>query len=183
MQYGMRGEQMDMIFEWIRNLVCYLVLMTMIIHLLPDKKYERYLRLFAGMVFLMMLLEPMGNVTGLQEQAVEAFSRVTFQNDAKLLKMEIEDADGKRMARLVERYREVIETEIRLIAEREGIECTNVEVLLEDDMEGGTFGRVRFLDMTLGAEHGPADLEELKQRIGEYYGLEERDMEIHLEAE
>ncbi len=164
-------------------MVCYLILMTMMINLIPDKKYERYLRLFAGMVFLMLLLEPFGNVTGLQEQAVEAFSRVTLQNDAKLLKREIEDADGKRMEQLLKRYREVIETELRLIAEGKGIECTRVEVLLEDDMDGGTFGRVRFVDMTLSAEHGPADMEGLKQRIGEYYGLEECDMEIHLETE
>ena len=45
---------MEGIYQWIRSLVFYLILMTMLMNLLPDKKYENYLRLFTGVVFLLL---------------------------------------------------------------------------------------------------------------------------------
>ena len=54
MQSGMRGKDMEGIYDWIRNLISFLLLMTLITNLLPDKKYEKYLRLFTGAVFLLV---------------------------------------------------------------------------------------------------------------------------------
>lgn len=208
MRSGMRGENMEMIFQWIRSLVFYLILMTMIANLLPDKKYENYLRLFAGVIFLMLVFSPFGNLTGVEEQAAEAFSRLTFQNEAQALKREIEDVDGVRMEKLVDRYRETIETELRGMVEELGGECRSVVVQLDEELEGGTFGRVMAVEMTVsqakivasnaegtvsGAERAAADLgnnhseaeviRELTSRIGVYYGVKEGNIAIYLETE
>lgn len=39
---------MEAVYEWIRSLVFYLILMTTVLNFLPDRKYEKYLRLFTG---------------------------------------------------------------------------------------------------------------------------------------
>lgn len=208
MRSGMRGENMEMIFQWIRSLVFYLILMTMIANLLPDKKYENYLRLFAGVIFLMLVFSPFGNLTGVEEQAAEAFSRLTFQNEARVLKREIEDVDGARMEKLMDRYRETIENELRRMVEELGGECRNVVVRLDEELEGGTFGRVMAVEMTVSQakivasnaegtvlreesaaagfemSHSEAEMvAKLMDGIGAYYGVEEGNIAIHLENE
>ena len=105
MQYGTRGDLVDAIFSWIRSLVSYLILITMIENLLPDKKYEKYMRLFAGSVFLMLLLSPILEFADAKEQAAEAFSRLTLQNEARVLQREIEEADTVRIQNMMELYR------------------------------------------------------------------------------
>lgn len=197
-----------MIFQWIRSLVCYLILMTMVVNLIPEKKYENYLRLFAGIIFLMLVFAPFGNLNGVEEQVAEAFSRMTFQNEAKILKREIEDIDGARMTKLVEHYADAIELDLEQMAKELGWECKQVAIQLDEELESGTFGRVTAVEMTvsdrkkydpdteetiLKTEHmavveKEARLEkemkkELAARIGAYYGVEEGNITIHVEDE
>ena len=197
-----------MIFQWIRSLVCYLILMTMVVNLIPEKKYENYLRLFAGIIFLMLVFAPFGNLNGVEEQVAEAFSRMTFQNEAKIFKREIEDIDGARMTKLVEHYADAIELDLERMAKELGWECKQVAIQLDEELESGTFGRVTAVEMTvsdrkkydpdteetiLKTEHmavveKEARLEkemkkELAARIGAYYGVEEGNITIHVEDE
>ena len=92
MQCGMWGEWMDVIYEWVRSLMFFLILTTMVVNLLPDKKYEKYLRLYIGAVFLILVFSPLANLSGAGEQVAEAFARITFQNEAKVLQREIQEA-------------------------------------------------------------------------------------------
>lgn len=172
-------------------MVFYLIFMTMIINLLPDKKYEKYLQLFAGVVFILLVFGPFADLTGVEARIAEAFERITFRNDVKLLQKEIEDADGKRTAGLVNAYREAVETDLETMAEGVFLECRSVQAVLETDMESRDFGRVLGVDMRVGLSEAGGDREQrlaanreignLKKRIGEYYGLEEGKITICLE--
>ena len=61
---------MEGIYQWIRSLVFYLILMTMLMNLLPDKKYENYLRLFTGVVFLLLFFQPFTGLLGADCRAI-----------------------------------------------------------------------------------------------------------------
>ncbi len=181
-----------MIYEWIRSLVSYMILMTVIMNLLPDKKYEKYLQLFTGMVFLLLVIAPFTDLTGLEARMAGAFERITFRTDAKLLQKEIEDADGARMEQLVERYEAVLKQDLLTMAEDVQAECMAVELVMETDMENMEFGKLRQVTMVFRVD-GQADQERLfeanrqigtlRERIGEYYGMEERDIAVTIEAE
>lgn len=199
---------MDMIYDWIRSLVFYMILMTMVMNMLPDKKYEKYLQLFTGAAFVLLVVSPFTDLTGLENQIAGVFERLTFQNDAKLLVREIEDADGERMNRLVENFETAVETDIRTMAENAELECLDVDVVLETDMDAGTFGTVQAVRVSVGdardegaesaeAAVGGEDADkvrerrvaasravaDLKSKIGEYYGVEERNIAITLKTE
>ena len=171
---------MGQILEWVRRLVYFLVLMTMVTNLLPDKKYEKYLSLFVGIVFLILVLSPFTDLAGVGEKTEEAFARLTFQNEAELLRKEIEDAEGVRMKKLVEGYESMIVEEIRRTAEELGAGCKEIRVDLDENLNGGSFGRVIRVEMTVSNAETVSDLQ---RRIGGYYGMEEREIAIHLENE
>ena len=171
---------MEGIYEWIKHLVYYLIFTTMIIHLLPDKKYEKYLRLFVGMVFLLLVLSPLTELSGVEYRVTEAFARLTFQNETATLKREIEKMDAKRLQRVLQNYKDVMEGEIRRMAADLNLTCQQVEVRLESDDSKDTFGRIQQIKILVlnGEKEG-----ELRSRIGEYYGVEEGNIDIRLQTE
>ena len=69
---------MEEIYGWIGSLVFYLILMTMILSLIPDKKYEKYLRLFTGMIFILLVFGPFTDLSGLEARMAGIFERLTF---------------------------------------------------------------------------------------------------------
>ena len=212
--------KVDMIYQWIRSLVFYMILMTMIMNMLPDKKYEKYLQLFTGAVFVLLVVSPFTDLTGVENRVAGAFERLTFQTDVKLLVREIEDADGERMNRLVESFETAVETDIRTMAESADLECLDVDVMLETDVDAGTFGAVQAVRVSVGdvGDKGAESVEtavdgegasntavvpesekmdrvrerraainravaDLRSKIGEYYGIEERNIAITLKTE
>ena len=45
---------MKAVENWVRDIVFYMIFVTMVMNLLPDPKYEKYLRLFAGAVMILL---------------------------------------------------------------------------------------------------------------------------------
>ena len=176
---------MNGIYEWVRNLVCYLIFMTMIRNLLPEQKYEKYLCLFAGMVFLLLILGPFVNVDGLEEQIAGGFERLTFRTEAGLLKQEIEQMGEMQMSRLTGAYQDTIADHVKQMAAENGCACQSVRTVIDMEPESESFGslsemEIRLLEERLEMPDTPAGqktesgkVRALKKRIGEYYGLEE----------
>lgn len=177
----------------------YLILMTMVLNLLPDKKYEKYLRLFTGMVFIMLVFRPFLDVGGLEARMAGVFERITFQNDAKLLKRELEDAEQTRIRRLMDGYSQAVELDLKTMAEGFDVTCSYVEAVLDSNPDSETFGSLLEVELSVAlAESFPGDtanseavrekrleanreISRLRKKIGEYYGVEEGKIKIRLE--
>lgn len=50
--------------EWLSQIVCFLCLMTLLLHVIPDTGMKRYVRFFLGILFLMVVMEPLGKLAG-----------------------------------------------------------------------------------------------------------------------
>ena len=183
---------MNIIYEWIRSLVSFMILMTALMNLLPDKKYEKYVQLFAGMVFLHLFFSPLTDLSGLEAQMAGAFERITFQTDARLLKKEIEDLDGARIQRLIGQYEMALEQELRRMAESVETECVDVRMIMETDPDQEEFGRLLAVEMTFDLKEDSGEeqvwnvnrqIAELRKQIGEQYGMEEGNIRIAVETE
>ena len=46
------------LYQWIWNLAVFYILFTAILHLVPDGKYEKYVRFFMGLLLIFMMSTP-----------------------------------------------------------------------------------------------------------------------------
>ncbi|MDO5346190.1 MAG: stage III sporulation protein AF [Lachnospiraceae bacterium] len=58
---------MGNIREWLSQVMCFLCLMTVVLHVIPDTKLKKYVRHFLGLLFLLTVLEPLGKLLGGEE--------------------------------------------------------------------------------------------------------------------
>lgn len=54
----------DVIFQWIQNLVFFLVIVTAVLEMLPQKSYHKYVRFYTGMVLILLLASPILKLFG-----------------------------------------------------------------------------------------------------------------------
>ena len=52
------------IYQWMKDLAFFHVLTTAILHILPDKRYEQYVRLFMGLLLIILICTPVFAVVG-----------------------------------------------------------------------------------------------------------------------
>ena len=122
---------MEGLYEWIRNITYYLIFMTVVTNLLPDKKYEKYFRLFAGMVLILLASE---------------------------LSAQLTDMEGVRLKSMVSQYEEAVENDLRTMAESSGFICRKAEAGIDGDEKKETFGHVVSVSLRLASDSsGQAD--------------------------
>ena len=57
--------------KWLQNLSYYLIFTTVIVQIIPDKEYKKYIKFFCGLVLVLMLINPLMRLAE-KEYAAEA---------------------------------------------------------------------------------------------------------------
>lgn len=53
---------LEEVYKWIQNIAVYLVVVTAMLHAVPGKDYERYIRFFSGLVLIVLIFMPVLSV-------------------------------------------------------------------------------------------------------------------------
>lgn len=111
--------------EWLRNLIGYIFAVSIGLQMLPNQKYEQYVRLFTGLLLILLVLQPV-----LKIGSVDVFleKKITqFVQEQELLEQEImeytntfSDESGYKEENMIE------DIEVRTIEE------IRVEVTVDD---------------------------------------------------
>lgn len=133
---------MEGVVDWVKNLVFYLLFLTLALSLLPAGKYEKYVRLFAGMVFVLAAVRPFTVSLRLEEKLAGYMEQVSFQNEAADFERELMGMEERRMEELTSKYEETVAEQVGEMAREAGVEPERVEVEIDGDRESERFGMV-----------------------------------------
>lgn len=62
--------------QWLKSLVGYLLIVSVTMQMLPNKKYEQYVKLFTGFLLIILLLRPVlkiGSASSFLENKIQEF--------------------------------------------------------------------------------------------------------------
>ncbi len=76
----------EMIYEWVRNLVFYQLITSIIINLIPGNAYVKYIRFFMGMLFVLIAIQPVLKVMRLADKIDVSYVH-------EMLEQEMEEQD------------------------------------------------------------------------------------------
>lgn len=131
---------MEIFREWIRNIVVFLLLMTMAGQLIPDEKYKKYIRLTMGMLLILVILLPLTRLTGMDQRIYQNFIKESFRISAADAQAgeEIFGMDGT----FVKEYRQMIQEEVRTYFEADAMVVKYCELDMNEDMDSSDYGQI-----------------------------------------
>lgn len=181
---------MEFFYGWIRSLTGYFLFMLILEHLLPGKKYGKYIRLFAGMVLILLVLQPLAGSLRLDEKMVLAYEEAVFRYQAGELKEELLGIGDQQLERMIGQYEEAVELDLRGMAEQEGLSVRSCRAVIGREEQEERFGMVTEIQMEVSgdeAENAVGDAGQLRLAVGKlgrkiaaYYDLEEGHVEIQI---
>ena len=68
---------LDWLYEWIKNIAFYMIIVSVIFKVLPGNTYQKYIQFFSGIVLILLVFMPIVRIAG-KEQTIEEF----YQNHA-----------------------------------------------------------------------------------------------------
>lgn len=142
------------IYGWIRSLAGYFLFVTVLEQLLPGKKYGKYVRLFSGMVLILLVVQPLTDKEKLEAQIARGYEALVFQYEAGDLREEILGVEHKRLEQMIRQYEEAVAIDIRRMAEADGVSVADCQVSICSDQESEDFGTVTRVRLRVYGEDG-----------------------------
>ena len=175
---------MEAITHWAGNIVSYLVFLTVLTGLLPAHKYEKYIRLFAGCILLLIVLKPLTDGLGLEERLNYLFTSLSFENEAGELKSEMDEIEVRRRNMVLSQYEAEASKEAVRVAAEAGFSVEKADVELEKDPESEQFASVRSVTVYVAGSEAGMEAAELEENQSSMIEIEKiPPIEISLEQE
>ena len=143
---------MKVVYQWISSILCFLIFITMVIALLPAKKYEKYIRFFTGMMLILLVISPLTKGLRLEDRIAYYFETITFQKESQDLEREILGIETQRLLRVIEEYEGAVERDIKGMAEDQGFCVESVKATIESDRDEEKYGTVTYIAMVVSKD-------------------------------
>ncbi len=66
---------LDYIYEWMKNIAFYMVIVVAAMQMVSGESYKKYIRFFAGMILILMLTGPILKIFGMSEFQVTEYQK------------------------------------------------------------------------------------------------------------
>lgn len=143
---------METFYGWIRNIICYLLFISVIENLLPGKKYHKYLKLFSGMILILLIIQPVASGLRLDDKIARYYESFVFRYESDDLKNELLGMEDKRLEQMISQYEEAIAGDLAQMAREEGVETVSCRVVIQRDQTHENFGQVESVSMLVRSE-------------------------------
>ena len=67
------------LYEWIRNIAGFMILVNVVIHLVPNDNYRKYIRFFTGIVLILLVASPLFQLSGIKDTFAEIYESRTYE--------------------------------------------------------------------------------------------------------
>ena len=129
-----------MIREWIQNIVVFLLLMSLVRHLIPGDSYGKYIRLTTGMILIMVLLMPVTKLLNMEAWIDQRLFQNQMEIIASDVRMSSDLFDVQR--HFSENFKQAICEEIKAYFENEGMKVEFLQMEMNEDMEDDAYGEI-----------------------------------------
>ncbi len=171
---------MNQILQWVRSIVIYMILVTTLWYLLPDNQYKKYIRLFTGLLLILIVLKPAADfLTEADLVDVLYDAAVVWQEDSESEQVlgQLEESDNSFLLEYCE------EQVCRQISEeliQEGYTEAEVGVELSVDGIQKISAELTAVD-SMSSDEKKEEKERLTEKLSETYQLSERNIEVSIQ--
>lgn len=106
----------DFIKRWLIQITVFSILFTFLIRILPGKIFSPYIRIFSGMIFILLFIDPLLSIGNLSDRLSVEVNEQLFQMERDEGEKRLLEAEKSQQKKYEEAYRKGIEEQILLHA-------------------------------------------------------------------
>lgn len=144
---------MDVIYTWIRNIVIYMILNTIILNLVGGKNYKKYVSIVSGMILVLIVISPIMNFMKVENKLDFFLKENDFSVETSEFKMDLNRMEETQREALFVEYKKKIKEQVEEELATEQLKLTEFDVELNQDPSSPEFGEILSMDITATTEY------------------------------
>lgn len=139
---------MENLISWVKGIVCYSILTAVFTEILPSK-FHKYLKLYMGLLFILLFLSPAVQLFHLEDRMEEFFSKANLQMELEDRSFELQLQQQNAYQTLKEEYTLQLNGKLEGFLSARGYELAEAEIVWNENTKEQTFGEVSELRLTV----------------------------------
>lgn len=141
---------MEYFYSWVRTIIFYMIFVNFVTNLLPGKVYIRYIRLFMGMILILLVLRPLTGSLRLDAQLARRFEEISFQNEAGEFQGQLDQIEQQRFETMIDEYEKTASAQAKEQLEKKGYRDLEIRVSIDRERDSPSFGSVKEVEVSAG---------------------------------
>lgn len=166
--------------EYISQIIILSLLITIVYQILPSKQYEKYIKLYVGMLFLFVIALPVMKATGVEQYFMEVYQEYETMMKPHVVGQGTQD-------QLYEKYEETLGNQVQAVLEKQGYPVEKVTVKTKKDGEIGqvqvmlqqTKGETLVKTIAIGEQNDRLQNEEIEALVKAMCQEQEIEVEVY----
>ena len=119
------------ILQWLKNISIFLIFMTTVLNLIPEKEDKKPVQFFLGIVMVLIFFQPVLKAGGLEQKMAQTLDRLTLEEEAAAMENVQIRAESFEKQYYVGAWEKETERQIRMYLSESGIPGAAVSVTRE----------------------------------------------------
>lgn len=119
--------------KFVESFIALFILLTVLLHLAPQKSYQKYIRFFAEMILTISLITPVMSVICDKEEFLNLIEYEEFMAELQETSKDMEKIEYLHNDYYIQEYESAIETDVRQMAEAYDFVVQEVKVDMTED--------------------------------------------------
>lgn len=120
---------MDVIYEWIKNIAFYMIIVSVVLKVLPGNQYQKYIQFFSGIILIILVFLPIIRLARKEQTVKELYEGYTYeQKKEEFEQMEKYFTDTDILDFLPEEYLQDEETQEKKQQETERVRIAPIVI-------------------------------------------------------
>lgn len=140
------------IYQWIKNIAFYMILITAVMNLIPNNNYKKYINLFTGIVMIILVISPISKLLGASTRLDSNFIKNIYNQEIINLKVDAYQISDTSSSKLLEEYKNEISNQIEEIVNKEGYFVVKSKIVMNEDRESDNYGNLEGIEVVLSTQ-------------------------------
>ncbi len=134
---------MGEIYAAVKNLIFFLLLVTVFSNLLGKSSFKKYIHIFVGLITILIIIKPLLTWTNTLDKVDYYYDFNVYQSNARDISAQIVGTEKEYQKQVVESYKEAINNQIQVYMSNYGLKVDSLTINLDEDTESETCGQIK----------------------------------------
>jgi stage III sporulation protein AF len=154
---------MGEIYSWVKNIVIFLVLTTIITNLLGKSSYKKYVTLITGIILVILVISPLLKLFQLNETLDYYFTNNSLLAEAEDINDKLVGAEESQKGVIFNEYKAEIGKQVGNLLEKEDLYLVSCDATVDEDENSDAYGNI--LSLTVVASYIRSESDETSSEI------------------
>lgn len=141
---------MGEIYEWVRNIVIYLLLITIISNLIGNSNYKKYVSIVSGMILLLIVISPFLKLLKMDDILDYYLNANIFRTDISDYESRIKVMEEKQKEVVFKDLSERIKSHVSELLMQEGLYLYDFKLDINQDENSSSYGKIKSMHIVAG---------------------------------